>query len=549
MPRKQHTTEQQQPLRYAIYARFSSDMQNEISLESQEMMCRRAIAERGGVVTKVYADAAKYGWSLDREQFNQMRAEAGKGRFDAIMMWKFDRLARDLTQSTMIKALLRHEYGVKLYCVEGFSEDEDNSPYTALMEQMLAVFSAFYSKNLSTEVKRSKQHAFANGHYHGSTPPLGYYLATNSTSKHPRAFRATDDYPAGIYIHPRGAAIVRRAFKMYATGEHSFKSIANYMNRYVKHLLTLDGKAVSTELVREMLQNKLYAGYVSYAEHLYKGGFGQGTVSRRGRVTWQKGIHQPIITEELFNEVQAIRVDYGKTRHNPARQRTYLLEGKCYCSYCLTTENSQKKQAAHGRMRGTKNGKYLYYRCVSEIRGYGECPQVMVRTDKIEADLLDVLSTLNERLPADLHKAVAEIVSQRAEAGAAMARMEELRKQIERIDFSWENGFLTPEAYVQKRLQLQHEIESSRPLDYDNMLDGATILRDFKTLWERCENLRAKMQLLDKVVERVIVKDRGIEAIVLRGDVSLLLEIVPNRRGRDSNPRRCYPYSLSKRAH
>ena len=35
------------------------------------------------------------------------------------------------------------KYGLKLFCVEGFSEDENDSPYSAMMEQMLAVFSAF----------------------------------------------------------------------------------------------------------------------------------------------------------------------------------------------------------------------------------------------------------------------------------------------------------------------------------------------------------------------------------------------------------------------
>ena len=72
----------------------------------------------------------------------------------------------------MIKMLLRHEYGLKLYCVEGFSEDEDDSPYTAMMEQMLAVFSAFYSKNLSNETKRGKQQRAMKGEFNGSVAAI-----------------------------------------------------------------------------------------------------------------------------------------------------------------------------------------------------------------------------------------------------------------------------------------------------------------------------------------------------------------------------------------
>lgn len=132
--------------RFAIYTRYSSDMQNELSLEAQETRCRQAIAERKGVVIEVFSDSAKSGWRLDRDGFNQLRRAAERKKFDAVMFWKFDRLARNHDHAVMIKLLLRQEYRLKLYCVEGFSEDDDDSPYSAMMEQLLAVFSAFYSK-------------------------------------------------------------------------------------------------------------------------------------------------------------------------------------------------------------------------------------------------------------------------------------------------------------------------------------------------------------------------------------------------------------------
>jgi DNA invertase Pin-like site-specific DNA recombinase len=179
-------------------------MQNDLSLEAQEARCCRTIIERGGVVIKVFSDGARSGWSLEREGFKQLCKAAEHGQFDAIMFWKFDRLSRNHEHAVMIKMLLRHEYGLKLYCVEGFSEDEDDSPYTALMEQMIAVFAAFYSKNLSSDTKRGKRQWALNGEFNGSVPPLGYYLVTIA--------EATAEKPPGLYICLRLAAIVRRAF-------------------------------------------------------------------------------------------------------------------------------------------------------------------------------------------------------------------------------------------------------------------------------------------------------------------------------------------------
>ena len=132
--------------RFAVYARYSSEMQNEISIEAQLDRCQKAVAQRGGVIVATYSDMERTGWSLERDGFNDMRRAAERGKFDAVMFWKFDRLARDHNHTVMIKMLLRHEYGLKLFCVEGSSEDDDNSPYAAMQEQMLAVFAAFYSK-------------------------------------------------------------------------------------------------------------------------------------------------------------------------------------------------------------------------------------------------------------------------------------------------------------------------------------------------------------------------------------------------------------------
>jgi len=92
-------------LRLAIYARYSSEMQNEMTLESQERVCRQKVATNGGRIVAVYTDTAKTGWSLERPGFMDMCRDAECGKFDAVIMWKFDRLARDPNQSVMIKML------------------------------------------------------------------------------------------------------------------------------------------------------------------------------------------------------------------------------------------------------------------------------------------------------------------------------------------------------------------------------------------------------------------------------------------------------------
>jgi site-specific DNA recombinase len=527
MPRKQHTTEQQPSLRYAIYCRFSDEVQNEISLESQEMMCRREIEARGGTVVGVYADAARFGWSLDREEFNRLRNDAQSGKFDAVMMWKFDRLARDHTQSTMIKALLRHEYKIKLHCVEGYSEDDDNSPYTAMMEQFLSVFAAFYSRNLSTEVKRANQHRHANGKFNGSVPPLGYYMLTEKKPKHRRCFQAQPGQEPGLYIHPREAAIVRRAFKMYVAGGHTYKSITGYLNSKRHHMNVDPDDVFGIDMAREMLQNRIYIGEVSYAERVYKGGFGQKRASSRHREVWSKGIHCPIVSEELFDQVQSMLAKNRKQQINPRRVVPYLLAGKLYCAHCLENRPPGIRDPKYGIMWGkrkTWRGKETQqYFCSCQERGYPKCQQGIYLADDINQQVIDVLFDLESRLPTDVQTAVINIVKNKLDGEAAVRRMEEIQQIVERIDMSWEQGFIDQETYFAKRRALQNEIENLRPVEYDQLLEAARTLKDFKSLWKAMRTDEDRQQLVSRVLEYAVIKDKTIIAVVLSGNVSLLI--------------------------
>jgi site-specific DNA recombinase len=330
--------------RYAIYARYSSEMQTEISLEAQEACCREAIGKRGGAVVAVYTDSAKTGWSLEREGFNGLRLGAERGEFDAVMFWKFDRLARNHEHAVLIKMLLRHEYGLKLYCVEGFSEDDDDSFDTAMMEQLLAVFAAFYSRNLSSETKRGKRQRAINGEFNGSKPPLGYDLVLKDN--------ATPECSAGLHLNPRVAALVRRAFRMYAIGNYSDADIAQWLNQRPTIAKLRQGhQPINKEMVRDMLQNRTYTGRVRYTDTIYKGSLGEHKTSKRHRSEWFEGKHIPLISDELFEACSAARSGVIRHKNASSKERVYLLHDRVYCANCIANRPQALVDANFGRMR------------------------------------------------------------------------------------------------------------------------------------------------------------------------------------------------------
>ena len=507
--------------RFAIYTRYSSELQNDLSLEAQEEQCRREIAERGGAVVSVFSDGAKSGWSLEREGFLDLRRAAASQRFEAIMFWKFDRLARDHQQAVMIKMLLRHEYGLKLYCVEGFSEDDDNSPYTAMMEQMLAVFSAFYSKNLSNETKRGKYQKAVNGEFNGSVPPLGYDLVTKA--------EATEERPAGLYINPRQAAIVRRAFRKYAMGKYTDLAIAEWMNtRRTIQKLREGRQPIGKDTIRDLLQNRIYTGRVPYAETRYAGSLGQGKRSNRYRKEWFEGKHQGFISDELFAICQEVRRDLKRIRRSPQVFRTYILHDRVFCLRCMAQKPSKLVDKNYGKMRPSWNPKQNqgWYRCIARDRGYHHCEQALIRTNLLDEQVVEELSKL--AIPEGFRQRVEEAIRNKVEHEEALRRMAEIEEMVKRIDFSWEKGFLTPEEYINKRDQLQKEIESLLPVEYDDLMEAADLLKNFTTYWKACEGVEqpaeARKQLLAKIVDRAFVYDDQVVAISLHGDYGIILD-------------------------
>jgi hypothetical protein len=137
---------------------------------------------------------------------------------------------------------------------------------------------------------------------------------------------ATEEKPSGLYINPRLAAIVRRAFRMYATGKYSDLAIAEWMNLRPAIQKLREGKQpIGKETIRDLLQNRIYTGYVPYAETRYAGSLGQGKRSNRYRKEWFEGKHQGFISDELYTVCQEVRQDLRRIR------RPLKLSGLIFC--------------------------------------------------------------------------------------------------------------------------------------------------------------------------------------------------------------------------
>jgi site-specific DNA recombinase len=120
----------------AVYARYSSHNQREESIEAQVRACEAFAKNKGLSIVATYVDQAKTGTNAERENFQRMIEDSGKGQFRYLILHKLDRFSRDKFDAVTFKRKLKMN-GVIILSV---TENLDNSPESVMLESYLREF-------------------------------------------------------------------------------------------------------------------------------------------------------------------------------------------------------------------------------------------------------------------------------------------------------------------------------------------------------------------------------------------------------------------------
>lgn len=218
-------------MKYAAYLRISSeDQRGNFSLDAQRRAVEEWVEAQGGRLVRVYADEES-GRTIDRPEFRQMRRDARKKEFDALVMHKFDRFARGRIDALAIKSLLRQDYGIKVFSTTELSEDSDPEQ-GALVEGLMESVADWYSRNLSLETTKGKRERSYQG-LHNNQAPFGMIKGDNEV-----LIPDENELP-GLVM----------AFEAYALDQHSDNEIAQLLNAHGYR--SKSGRPFSKETVRD----------------------------------------------------------------------------------------------------------------------------------------------------------------------------------------------------------------------------------------------------------------------------------------------------------
>lgn len=132
--------------RVALYARYSSDNQQEASVEDQLRLCRQYAERQGWTIVESYHDRAISGASLIRPGIQALMQDAQRGRFDVVLAEALDRISRDQEDVAGVYKRLTFA-GVKIVTL---SEGEITHLHVGLKGTMNALF----LKDLADKTRR-----------------------------------------------------------------------------------------------------------------------------------------------------------------------------------------------------------------------------------------------------------------------------------------------------------------------------------------------------------------------------------------------------------
>lgn len=156
-----------------IYARYSSDKQDEASIDAQVRACREYAASKGYAVLEVYADEAVSGKgskTASRKSYQKLLRDVNKGRFDTILIHKYDRVARNLGEHVNLEKKLK-DRAVELIAV---AQDFGSSAEAKIMKTLMWSLSEYYLDNLSSETKKGHRETAMKAKHNGGYAPFGY---------------------------------------------------------------------------------------------------------------------------------------------------------------------------------------------------------------------------------------------------------------------------------------------------------------------------------------------------------------------------------------
>ncbi|MBN8543664.1 MAG: recombinase family protein [Alphaproteobacteria bacterium] len=511
-------------MKAVIYARYSSDLQSDSSIDDQVRLCTAFIAGRQWQQGPTYFDKAISGSIRCRPHYQQMLGDARSGLFTIIVAESLDRLSRDQED---IAALFKNAafLGIKIITV---AEGEISELHIGLKGTM----NALYLKDLAQKTKRGMEGKVREGKFAGGNA-YGY-----------RTIKEFDG-AGGIItgrreILPDEAEVVRRIFEDFSYGK-SPRHIAKELN--TENIPGPGGRKWRDSAIRGhfkkgtgILNNDLYAGRLVWNKQRFIKDPATGKrVSRlNAREQWViQGVPElRIISDNLWKSVKARQnvitaqspVRCGTNSMTGSRRNKYLLSGLLICGECnggFTLIAKDKYGCANRRNTGTCSNDFLIGREELEHKILAGIQHKLLEPELLRK-FIDEYTLELEKLAA----------STKQEQAIIRRELTTIDKRLSAVLNAIEQGIVTETTKARlieletKKNALASQIEEVAPLPSP---DKRLIALYQEKVSELCRGIAVpelKLAAMDSIrglIDRIVIPS-GSNAVALYGELAKLVD-------------------------
>lgn len=393
-------------------------------------------ADKNGIaIAESYEEVVTGDGLFVRPEMLRLLQDVEAGRYESVLCMDIDRLGRGGQKDAGIILEAFKYSGTKIATLDKTYDLENE------LDEELAEFKTFMSRRelkiITKRLRRGLRETVREGAYIANAP-YGYE-------------KTVIDRRPSLKIKESEAYFVRMIFDLYVNQGLGCASIAETLNSLGAKPRRADHFYRTS--VQHILCNPAMCGKIVWdrTKWIRKGKFGNDRCVRlrQPEDAWivAKGLHEPIISEELFRQAQQI---YHGRYHPPCNDGTIRnpLSGLVFCARC------KKPMQMHRRNAGTP---YAYLRCFTK----GCCPAA--RLEHVEEALLRLLD-LELRAPhvppagqepADLERALSAVKKEIALA----------QRQKDNLHDFLEQGVYSPETFLERRAALEAKLDSLREME------------------------------------------------------------------------------------
>ncbi|WP_088343822.1 MULTISPECIES: recombinase family protein [Rhodomicrobium] len=306
----------------AIYARFSSDLQDARSLTDQISLAKNYASARQLPVVSIYEDAALSGATIiNRPGMQQLLEDAAAGRFDLLITESIDRLSRGQADIAWLYERLTF-FGVR---IETLADGQISEIHIGLKGTMAALF----LKDLAQKTRRGQIGRVKAGRIPGGKS-YGYDVVRAGGERGERT------------INENEAAIVRGIYRDYAAGKSPLAIVSELNQEGIPG--PSGGRWNASALLGSrkrrngILNNELYRGVIVYNRQRFVKD--PTTGKRLARENPESEWHRQdvpelrIVDDTVWNKVHAVRGARGGPHLYQRRRPKRLLSGLLRCAEC-----------------------------------------------------------------------------------------------------------------------------------------------------------------------------------------------------------------------